>query len=711
MDKQPLGEIARRDAERTQPMADQDNHRDDRGNKQDNRDPKTPGGNNGEGPRFNRGLMGWVVMVVGAVLVFWVLTMQKDPSTEVPLNFVRQQAVAVEGEEAGNLKKITFTGNSLTGEFREAVAHPTKGDTVKVEKFFAAVPQGMTSDPDFLQYFEQADPTTTIAAKPGNSLLVQVLIGLVPWLLILGFLWFFVFRPMRNAAGPGGMLGNFGRSKHKMLNKELTNQNFSDVAGVDEAKEEVEEIVEFLRNPKKFQRLGGRIPRGVLLVGPPGTGKTLLAKAIAGEADVPFFSISGSDFVEMFVGVGASRVRDLFKQAKDNSPCIIFLDEIDAVGRKRGNGTSSGGHDEREQTLNAILVEMDGFETNDQVIVIASTNRVDVLDPALKRPGRFDRQVQVPLPDVKGRMEILKVHARKIKLGPNVDLSRLAKATPGFSGADLAAIINESALGATLAGKDFVEQEDLEEARDKVRFGRAKKSRVMDEKEKLGTAYHEAGHAVVQALEKHADPIHKVTIIPRGFFGGAVMSLPEKDRNYYSRNYLVSFIRTAFGGRIAEEMFTGDVNSGAGQDIKQATSAARTMITEWGMSERLGFIYYGDDDNGSMIDVTKPYSDHTARIIDEEVKAMIDQLEAETKQILEDNRDKVEAVARALMKYETLDQDDVHRIIRGEEISRPSVSDLLADEKKRFQQKTPPPKPDTDEDGGLNLGGAMPQPG
>src|SRR5258707_11132992 len=335
------------------------------------------------------------------------------------------------------------------------------------------------------------------------------------------------------------------RSRARLLGEDQVKVTFADVAGVDEAKEEVSELVEFLRDPVKFQNLGGRIPRGVLMVGQPGTGKTLLAKAIAGEAKVPFFSISGSDFVEMFVGVGASRVRDLFKQAKDNSPCIIFLDEIDAVGRRRGSGFSSGGHDEREQTLNAILVEMDGFDTNDQVIVCAATNRVDVLDPALTRPGRFDRQIYVPLPDVKGRLEILKVHSRKVKLGQKVDMMKLARATPGFSGADLAAIINESALGATLAGKEFIEQDDLEEARDKVRFGRANKSRVMDEKEKIATAYHEAGHAVVQyLLRPDSDPIHKVTIIPRGRALGASMSLPEKDRYTHSKRWCVAFIKT-----------------------------------------------------------------------------------------------------------------------------------------------------------------------
>src|SRR5690242_9967261 len=385
------------------------------------------------------------------------------------------------------------------------------------------------------------------AIKTESNMLAQTVVGFLPIALFLLVLYF-LFRQQIRMAGKGAL--NFGKSKARMLARDKNKITFRDVAGVEEAKDEVQELVEFLRDPKKFQKLGGRIPKGVLLVGPPGTGKTLLARAIAGEADVPFFSISGSDFVEMFVGVGASRVRDMFEQGKKSAPCIIFIDEIDAVGRHRGSGFSSGGHDEREQTLNAILVEMDGFDTNDQVIVVASTNRVDVLDPALTRPGRFDRQVYVPLPDVKGRLEILKVHARKVKIGPKVDLARIAKATPGFSGADLAAIINEAALHATLAGKEFIEMDDLEESRDKVRFGRAQKSRVMDEKEKAATAYHEAGHAVVQYLEKDTDPIHKVTIIPRGRALGSTMSLPEKDRHNYSRRWCVAYLKTLFGGRI-----------------------------------------------------------------------------------------------------------------------------------------------------------------
>jgi cell division protease FtsH len=442
----------------------------------------------------------------------------------------------------------------------------------------------------------------------------------------------------------------------------------------------------------------------------------LLAKAIAGEADVPFFSISGSDFVEMFVGVGASRVRDLFKQAKDNSPCIIFLDEIDAVGRRRGSGFSSGGHDEREQTLNAILVEMDGFETNDQVIVVASTNRVDVLDPALTRPGRFDRQVTVPLPDVKGRLEILKVHSRKVKLGPQVDLGRLAKATPGFSGADLAAVINEAALGATLAGKEYIEQDDMEEARDKVRWGRAKKSRIIDEKDKVATAYHEAGHAVVQQLLRpDSDPIHKVTIIPRGNYGGATMALPEKDRTNYSKKWCLAFMKICFAGRISEQMFCGDINTGAIGDIRQATGVARRMVRDWGMNDRLGFVYYGEDDSKpgmfGEFGGNREYSEEVARQIDEEVKKLIDALYEETRQLIETNRDRVEAMAQALIRYETLDSNDVDRIMRGDNLTKPTVSDLLEKEGRRGTVVQPGPT-DASPDVRPGLGGGpLPSPG
>ena len=517
----------------------------------------------------------------------------------------------------------------------------------------------------------------------------------VPFALLILLVWFLITRGLRGAAGPGGMLGSFGKSRHRVLNKEMTGITFTDVAGIDEAKEEVTEIIEFLKNPKKFTKIGGRIPRGVLLIGEPGCGKTLLAKAIAGEADVPFFSISGSDFVEMFVGVGASRVRDLFKQAKDSAPCIIFLDEIDAVGRRRGNGFTTGGHDEREQTLNAILVEMDGFASGDGVIVIAATNRADVLDPALIRPGRFDRQITVPLPDVKGRLEILKVHANKVKLGPDVDLEKVARGTPMFSGADLAAIINEAAIMATMANKDFIEQEDFEEARDKVKFGRAKKSRVREKDENKLVAYHEAGHAVLQALMKDADPLHKVTIIPRGSSGGATFSLPTRDRMGYSLKWLASTMRVLCGGRIAEARAMGDMSSGASMDIAQVTSIARMMILEWGMSPRLGFIRYNGSDSREMVLPDKQYSEETANVIDEEVRRLSDEAYAEAQKMLEENWAKVEAVAEALLKFETLTGDDVHKLMRGESLGRSSVSDLLRAEARRTAEPSiAPPKPE-----------------
>ncbi|MCA3005690.1 MAG: ATP-dependent zinc metalloprotease FtsH [Planctomycetaceae bacterium] len=525
-----------------------------------------------------------------------------------------------------------------------------------------------------------------------SSMWTPILMSFLPLLIIILIVMWLLMRGLRSAAGGGGgMLGSFGKSRHKVLVKEKTGITFDDVAGINEAKDEVGEIIEFLKAPKKFMRLGGRIPRGVLLVGEPGCGKTLLAKAIAGEADVPFFSISGSDFVEMFVGVGASRVRDLFKQAKESAPCIIFLDEIDAVGRRRGGGFTTGGHDEREQTLNAILVEMDGFNSGDGVIVVAATNRSDVLDPALTRPGRFDRQIIVNLPDVKGRLEILKVHGKKVKLGPDVNLERLAKATPSFSGADLAAIINEAAISATLQNKEFIEHEDLEEARDKVKFGRAKKSRVREVEENRLTAYHEAGHAVLQVLLKDADPLHKVTIIPRGQAGGATFSLPERDRMGYSLRWLKATMRVLCGGRIAENRAMGDMSSGASMDIMQVTRIARTMIEEWGMSTKLGFVRYAAVDTREMYMGEKAYSEGTAALIDQEVRAVVDEAYAEAERMLVDNWDKVTNVAEALLKYETLDAADVLRVMRGEAIGKPTVADLLAAEARKAAAAAVPP--------------------
>ena len=507
-------------------------------------------------------------------------------------------------------------------------------------------------------------------------------------------IWFLVFRRIGAGGGGGGMLGSFGRSKHRLTPKDQTGVTFDDVAGVDEAKEEVSEIIEFLRNPQRFRRLGGRIPRGVLLVGEPGCGKTLLAKAIAGEADVPFFSISGSDFVEMFVGVGASRVRDLFKQAKDHSPCIIFLDEIDAVGRRRGASFVGGGHDEREQTLNAILVEMDGFDSSDQVIVIAATNRMDVLDPALTRPGRFDRQIDVPLPDLQGRYEILKIYADKVVCDPNIDLRKMARGTPMFSGADLAALVNEAAIAATLADKEYVDLSDFEEARDKVRWGRARKNRAIDETERECTAYHEAGHALVQVYAPGADPLHKVSIIPRGRMGGATFSLPEKDRYIYTRKYCDALLSVCFGGRIAEEVFCGDPSSGASNDIAQATVVARKMVLDWGMSEKLGLVHYGngaEERQMSPMFAQTEYSDNTADLIDEEIKSIVDRACRSARALIETNRDKVERLAQALLKYETLGADEVTRIFDGEVIDKPTVADLIGIE----QAKTDSPGDET----------------
>lgn len=585
----------------------------------------------------------------------------------------------------GQIESLTIGQTEIRGRFRQEF--PTQkvrsGPSFKVN----FKPGVLTKQLDEAL----ADPnaaTIHVEFEPERFWLLFFANYVFPLLAIGGLVYFLFIRNLR--AGPGGMLMSFGRSRHRIPGKDRPKVTFKDVAGIDEAKEEVAEIIEFLKNPQRFQRLGGRIPRGVLLVGPPGCGKTLLAKAIAGEAKVPFFSISGSDFVEMFVGVGASRVRDLFKQAKDNAPCIIFLDEIDAIGRKRGASFVGGGHDEREQTLNAILVEMDGFDSSDQVIVIAATNRADILDHALTRPGRFDRQVVVPLPDIKGRLDILKVHAKKVKVGPDVDLERLARATPMFSGADLAAIINEAALAATMANKEYIEMPDLEEARDKVRWGRAKKSRVVDQKEKEITAYHEAAHALVQCLLPDADPLHKVSIIPRGPMGGATFALPEKDRTLFTRKYCMALLQVCFAGRIAEELVFGDISSGAQSDIEQATRIAKQMVLTWGMSDRLGPISFGPDMAAKEpfygLAFEKDYSDNTAEQIDQEVRHIVEQAYTKSKELLEANRDRLEHLAKALLKYETLDADDVKTIISGGLLDKPTVTDLLAAEQAKDRQ-------------------------
>ena len=500
------------------------------------------------------------------------------------------------------------------------------------------------------------------------SLLVSILISWFPIILLLGF-WFFVMRQMQGG-GKGGPM-SVGKSKAKMLTPDQVKTKFTDVAGSEEAKQEVTEVVDFLRDPGKYQKLGGRIPKGILMVGPPGTGKTLLAKAIAGEANVPFFSISGSDFVEMFVGVGASRVRDLFEQARKHSPCIIFIDEIDAVGRKRGAG-SMGGHDEREQTLNQMLVEMDGFEANSGIIIIAATNRVDILDPALLRPGRFDRQVQIGLPDMKGREQILAVHVRKVPLGTDVNLSVLARGTPGYSGAELANLVNEAALFAARRNKRVVTMDEFEEAKDKINMGTERRSLTMTQEQLISTAYHEAGHAIVGYLMPDHDPIHKVTIIPRGRALGVTFFLPEGDRVSESREKLEGDIATLYGGRLAEELIYGvdKISTGASNDIKVATQYARAMVTQWGFSDRLGPLFYEMDDNASY-GRPKDISDETARIIDEEVKKIIDRNFERARKILTDNMDVLHAMKDALMKYETIGAKQVADLIARRPISAP----------------------------------------
>jgi cell division protease FtsH len=508
--------------------------------------------------------------------------------------------------------------------------------------------------------------------KEPNTMLLSVMMTLLPILLIGGFIWFFFIRQIK-MAGKGAL--SFGKSKARLLAKERNKTTFKDVAGIEEAIEEVSELVEFLKDPKKFQRLGGRIPKGVLMIGPPGTGKTLLAKAIAGEADAAFFSISGSDFVEMFVGVGASRVRDMFEQARKNTPCLVFIDEIDAVGRSRGHGLG-GGNDEREQTLNALLVEMDGFDTQEGIIIIAATNRPDVLDPALLRPGRFDRQVTVNLPDIRGREAILKVHAKNVKLAPGVDLSIIARGTPGFSGAELANLLNEAALLAASTNKKAVGMHELEEARDKVRWGRERRSLAMTDQEKKFTAWHEAGHAIVNVLLKHTHPLHKVTIIPRGQSLGSTMSLPKQDILSRRRKEMLDDVAMIMGGRIAEEIVSEDISTGAAMDIQQATNLARAMVCQYGMSDKLGMVQYGDNDEfvflGREMARAKVYSEDTAREIDAEIKRIIDEQYNVAKNLITTHIDKLELIAKSLLEFETLEGSQVDEIVRTGKFTPPT---------------------------------------
>ncbi len=559
--------------------------------------------------------------------------------------------------ESGRVAKVTITGNEVVGEYIQADAQG------QPRRFLTYTP-----DYDELVKDLRRFNVAIEAKKPKESTYFVTLLGWLPMLLVIG-IWIFFMRQMQTG---GNKALSFGKSKARLSSSQAKKVTFKDVAGVDEAKEELQEVIEFLKEPQKFQKLGGKIPKGVLLMGPPGTGKTLLARAISGEANVPFFSISGSDFVEMFVGVGASRVRDLFEQGKKNAPCIIFIDEIDAVGRHRGAGLG-GGHDEREQTLNQLLVEMDGFESNEGVILIAATNRPDVLDPALLRPGRFDRRVVVPRPDVKGREEILRVHSRKIPLAEDVALDLLARGTPGFSGADLANLVNEAALNAARHAKKVVFMDDFEGAKDKVLMGSERRSLMISEKEKRLTAYHEAGHALVAYFMPHADPLHKVTIIPRGMALGVTQQLPIDDRHNYTKEFLESTLSVMMGGRVSEEMFMGVLTTGAGDDLEKATEMARKMVCEWGMSEQLGPLTFGKKEEqiflGREIAQHQDYSESTAVLIDQEVKRVGQQAYQRAKEVLETNRDALIRVAEALLEYEVLDGDEVAALVKGEDLA------------------------------------------
>jgi cell division protease FtsH len=589
---------------------------------------------------FYKNLALWMVIGLIVILLFQLFQQNQSPRGEIVFSDFLKKV------ESGEVREVTLKGNNVSGRLSDGSSFRT-----------------FTADyPDLVKSLKDKGVKIDVKPPDTNSWLAIVL-QWVPMLLFIG-VWIFFMRQMQ---GGGAKALSFGKARARLISEKQNKVTFQDVAGVDEAKEELREIIEFLKDPPKFQKLGGKIPKGVLLVGPPGTGKTLLAKAIAGEANVPFFSISGSDFVEMFVGVGASRVRDLFEQGKKHAPCIIFMDEIDAVGRHRGAGLG-GGHDEREQTLNQLLVEMDGFETNEGVILIAATNRPDVLDPALLRPGRFDRQVVVARPDVKGREEILKVHARRIPLAPKVDLKVLARGTPGFSGADLANLVNEAALLAARQDKKVVEMLDFENAKDKVLMGVERRSMIISETEKKTIAYHEAGHALVADLLPGADPLHKVTIIPRGRALGLTQQLPADDKYNYSREYLVNRITILLGGRAAEEIVFQQQTTGAGDDLEKATDMARKMVCEWGMSDRMGPLTFGKGEEhiflGREVARPKDFSEETAVLIDSEIKRIVVECATRARHMIESNLEKLHALARALLERESLDGEEIARILR-----------------------------------------------
>jgi cell division protease FtsH len=597
-------------------------------------------------------------LVISLAAVF-ALFLQKTKQTPLNISYSEFKQ-ELNGE---NVKSVLFVQKEIKGDFKAALTKQRGTKAEQFEKFVTVIP---FEDPELVKELEAKG--VEIKAKQEGSSLWNVVIAFAPWILLI-FLWMFLIRQMQGGSGARGLF-SFGKSKAKLITEDRPKVSFADVAGVDEAKEELQEILEFLKEPGKFQKLGGKIPKGVLLLGPPGSGKTLLAKAIAGEAGVPFFSMSGSDFVEMFVGVGASRVRDLFEQGKKNAPCIIFIDEIDAVGRHRGAGLG-GGHDEREQTLNQLLVEMDGFDTNEGVILLAATNRPDVLDPALLRPGRFDRQIVVNNPDVKGREGILKVHTRKIKLGPDTDLQVLARGTPGLSGADLANLVNEAALLAARRSREAVTMQDFEAAKDRVMMGLERKTLVISEEERKMTAYHEAGHALVSKLIPGSDPVYKVTIIPRGMALGITFYLPIDEKHNYSKEYLEVRLVHLLGGRVAERLVFNQLSTGAGNDIERATDLARKMVCEWGMSDKLGPVTFGKKEEeiflGREIARHRDYSEKTAQDIDAEVKRIVLSAETKATDLLSANLGKLHLLAQTLLEKEILDGEQIDQLLKGEE--------------------------------------------
>ncbi|MGI4876810.1 MAG: ATP-dependent zinc metalloprotease FtsH [Janthinobacterium lividum] len=597
----------------------------------------------------------WVVILLVLAVV---VTLVQGPSTATATGKLGYSDFLTKIDE-GSIKSVEIRGSQIVGK-------------LATDEEFTTYNPG---DTQLVQHLREKGVRFDAKPEEGRSLLGQLVVTMLPFIIMIG-IWMLVMRQMQNGAGKGAM--GFGKSRAKLLQQKEGRVTFDDVAGIDEAREELQEIVEFLKDPSKFNRLGGKIPKGALLVGPPGTGKTLLARAIAGEANVPFFNISGSDFVEMFVGVGASRVRDMFEQGKKSAPCIIFIDEIDAVGRSRGAGLG-GGNDEREQTLNQLLVEMDGFDGNEGIIIVAATNRPDVLDPALLRPGRFDRQVIVGRPDIEGREKILAVHMKKVPLAPDVNGRVIARGTPGFSGADLANLVNEAALLAARRGKRLVAMQEFEDAKDKVMMGAERRSMVMTDEEKKMTAYHEAGHAVVSCHEAASDPIHKATIIPRGRALGMVMRLPERDSYSYHRDKMYANLSVSMGGRVAEELIFGHdkVSSGASSDISYATDLAKNMVTQWGMSDKLGPLKYGDNQEevflGHSVTRTQNVSEETARMIDSEVKSIVTHGYDRAKQVLSDNIDQLHALAGALIELETLSGDEIKRVLAGERVDRNDI--------------------------------------